>query len=195
MKIQGIYKIVNCINNKVYIGQSIDIYKRFRNHKYNLQKNILHPLYNSFRKYGIVNFEFIIIEEVISIQNLDNREQYWLDHYKSYDKEHGYNLRSKAESNKGYKHTKGKKHSEETKAKISSSTKKRHAEDPEYTNKIINSNKNRIVSDETKRKISLANKGKPARNKGKKMSEEHKRNLALARNIRREKDKGEISFV
>jgi len=37
MKIQGIYKIKNLLNGKVYIGQSVNIEKRFYNHKNNLK--------------------------------------------------------------------------------------------------------------------------------------------------------------
>ena len=64
MKIQGIYKIINKINNKIYIGQSINITERLKQHKRSLNKYFKYPLYNAFRKYGIDNFEFIIIEIV-----------------------------------------------------------------------------------------------------------------------------------
>ena len=72
MKIQGIYKIINCINGKIYIGQSTDIKTRFSCHKHNaLVKKINRPLYTSIRKYGIENFEFIILEKVDNILLLD----------------------------------------------------------------------------------------------------------------------------
>lgn len=45
----GIYKITNNINNKCYIGQSRNIEKRWRDHKYS---NLDYPLYRAFRKYG-----------------------------------------------------------------------------------------------------------------------------------------------
>ena len=85
MKIQGIYKIVNTVNNKVYIGQSINIERRFREHKRNFKKDLNFPIYNAFKKYEIGNFEFIIIEQVHDVTKLDEREQYWLDYYKSYN--------------------------------------------------------------------------------------------------------------
>lgn len=89
----GIYKIVNKINGKIYIGQSNDIERRWREHlccycnpnvtDYNSKK------YRAFRKYGIENFELQIIEEV-SKEKLNEREIYWIQFYNSVKK--GYNL-------------------------------------------------------------------------------------------------------
>ena len=153
MKIQGIYKIINCINGKVYIGQSIDINKRFYIHKRNAVKNQNHPLYHSTQKYGLDNFDFIIIELVTDYMKLDEREQYWMDFYKSYDRNFGYNLRPKAESNRGYKN------SEETRKKLSLLKKgKRYTE--EHKRKISESNKGKKLSKEHRLKISLSRKGK-----------------------------------
>lgn len=62
----GIYKITNNINGKVYIGQSIDINKRWKEHKYRSQipnKEYDKYLYRAFRKYGLENFTFEILEE------------------------------------------------------------------------------------------------------------------------------------
>lgn len=84
----GIYKITNLINNKCYIGQSVDINRRFSNHKSYKLKNSDYPLYQAFRKYGIENFSFEVIEEC-SIAALDEREIYWIDYFDSYY--HGYN--------------------------------------------------------------------------------------------------------
>lgn len=75
----GIYKITNLTNNKVYIGQSINILKRFRDHKQIAFDKRSHcydyPLYRAIRKYGIENFKFEIIEEVTK-DLLTIREQY-----------------------------------------------------------------------------------------------------------------------
>ena len=183
MKIQGIYKIINCINNKVYIGQSIDIEKRFKRHKSNILLKFKHPLYYSLKKYGIDNFEFIIIEKVISIKDLDSKEQYWMDFYNSYNPEFGYNLRPKAESTRGYKSTeetkhkqsiakkgrvpwnKGLKMSKEFCEKLSNSHKGQEVS-KETINKIIASRKGYTHSEETKIKISLGNKGKHKEKRG-----------------------------
>lgn len=89
----GIYKIENLVNGKVYIGQSVDIKKRWCEHKYELNNNI-HPniyLQNSWNKYGKENFNYTILE-LCSLDNLNFKEVYWIDAYKSYDKNYGYNM-------------------------------------------------------------------------------------------------------
>ena len=132
-KIQGIYKIINLNNNKVYIGQSINIDRRFKQHKYDIIRNKKHPLYNSIKCYGIDNFEFIVIEIVDDTFLLDQREQYWLDHYQSYLPENGYNLAIGA---------RGVIHSDKTKKKMA------------------NSHKGKKLSVEHRQKIAKSNKGK-----------------------------------
>ena len=60
----GIYKITNELNGKCYIGQSIDIYTRWRSHRSKYVQQHYHnkALYRAFAKYGIDNFRFEIIE-------------------------------------------------------------------------------------------------------------------------------------
>lgn len=74
----GIYKITNSINNKCYIGQSRNIEKRWSDHKYS---NLDYSLYRAFRKYGIQNFTFEIIEEC-PIDDLNPKEAYWIRYYR-----------------------------------------------------------------------------------------------------------------
>ena len=87
----GIYKITNQINGKVYIGQSIDIQYRWKQHKQQAKNNRKNnKLYQAMRKYGIENFLFEVIEQCkFSQQQLDNRQRYWIEYYNSY--ENGYN--------------------------------------------------------------------------------------------------------
>lgn len=92
----GIYKIENKVNGKVYIGQSINIKKRFIEHRYRAcdesdDKTYGLYLYAAMRKHGIENFSFTIIEEC-SKEELNEREMYWIQYYKSNQKEYGYNL-------------------------------------------------------------------------------------------------------
>lgn len=90
----GIYKIENLINGKVYIGQSINISKRWSVHKFHgtHTTNNSH-LYLSMRHYGINNFSFEVIE-YCPIESLNEREQYWIQFYNSTDREKGYNIRA-----------------------------------------------------------------------------------------------------
>ena len=91
----GIYKITNQLNGHSYIGQSIDIQRRWRTHKnYTAQETT--PLYLAFEKYGINNFTFEIIEEC-QPEDLDQREIYWIEYYNSYLK--GYNQTTGGQGN------------------------------------------------------------------------------------------------
>lgn len=76
----GIYKIVNVINNKFYIGSSKNLNKRFKIHLSELKNNRHNNFYlqKSFNKYGENNFKFEIIENC-SKEILLKREQYYID--------------------------------------------------------------------------------------------------------------------
>ena len=81
----GVYKITNKINNKCYIGQSIDIERRWRQHlqrSYNMNnlKEYLNPLYEDIRLYGADNFNFEIIE-FCNKEDLKLHETYWINYY------------------------------------------------------------------------------------------------------------------
>ena len=89
----GIYKITNTINNKVYIGQSKDFSKRFREHKATLKTNThfnIH-LQRAYNKYGINSFTYETLEEC-SEDIINERESYWIESYNSMDRFHGYNI-------------------------------------------------------------------------------------------------------
>lgn len=87
-KICGIYKITSP-SDKIYIGQSKDITKRYKTYrKYNEPKQ--RRLYYSVLKYGWENHKFEIIEEC-SIELLNKRERYWQDYYDVLNKEKGLN--------------------------------------------------------------------------------------------------------
>ena len=84
-----IYKITNIINNKVYIGQTINTLKnRWNKH---CHSNGCRMLYNAILKYGKDNFTQEIVETV-PIDKLDEREVYWISFYKSNNKQFGYNI-------------------------------------------------------------------------------------------------------
>lgn len=78
-KICGIYKITSP-SGKVYIGQSIDIQKRFKNYKSLQNCKVQIRLFNSFLKYGTDVHIFEIIEQC-NIEFLNIRERFWQDHY------------------------------------------------------------------------------------------------------------------
>lgn len=69
----GIYKITNKVNGKSYIGQSINIERRFREHCNRCEQQIDQAI----QKYGIDNFSFDIIEECLP-EELNDREFFWI---------------------------------------------------------------------------------------------------------------------
>ena len=84
-----IYKIVNDINQKIYVGKTeFDINKRFQEHCRDAFKNHneKRPLYAAMQKYGIEHFHIELIEQT-DIPN--EREIYWIEHLKTF--KYGYN--------------------------------------------------------------------------------------------------------
>ena len=148
MKI-GIYKIVNPLN-KVYIGKSSNIEKRFDNYMVLNCKN-QNKLYNSLKKYGWENHTFEIIEEC-EIEDLNCRERYRQDFYDVLGKK-GLNLLLQ-ECNDSQQVV-----SEETKQKISNTLKGRVYTESHRSN-IGNGNRGKKRTEETKKKMSDSKKGK-----------------------------------
>lgn len=92
-KICGIYCIENTINNKKYIGSSINIYDRWRHHISSLNRNKHHSVHlnASWNKYGKNSFSFSIIETCAK-DNLIDREQFYINKFKVANKNNGYNV-------------------------------------------------------------------------------------------------------
>ena len=82
----GIYKITDLTTGQAYIGQSVDIKERFRQHiKASLAYGpATNKLYQTMQKSGQHNFIFEVLEEVPRT-SLNERETYWIDFYKTKD--------------------------------------------------------------------------------------------------------------
>ena len=89
----GIYIIKNKIDNKIYVGSSLNVDYRKQKHFWMLKKNVHdnQHLQNSFNLYGESNFEFTIVEECEN-ENLIHRENFYIDYYQSNLSQYGYNL-------------------------------------------------------------------------------------------------------
>lgn len=92
-----IYKIVNTVNEKIYIGQTClnPPEKRWKIHLRDYMKTKMQnrPLYKAMNKYGIDKFKFCIVEEVDDDQLLE-RERYYIDKFRTYvgfEDSNGYN--------------------------------------------------------------------------------------------------------
>lgn len=92
----GIYCIENKIDHKKYIGQSVDIQKRWRHHKTTLRNgtHINTHLQRAWKKYGEENFLFYVVEEV-GVEDLDRREIELIKELGTF--KNGYNLTSGGE--------------------------------------------------------------------------------------------------
>ncbi len=86
-----IYKITNIQNNKIYIGQTIrPIQDRFHRHINDALNNILDTHFaRAIRKYGKDNFIIEQIDQAQTQDELNKKEQYWIQYYNSV--QNGYN--------------------------------------------------------------------------------------------------------
>ena len=172
MKITGIYCIKNTINNNIYVGSSIDINKRKREHFSSLTKNKHHSRYlqRSFNKHGKENFSFSILEECFP-EELLIREQHFINTLSP-----RYNVCRIAGNSFGTKRT------EEAKNNISKAQKERFKTQSAWNKGIsrtpeeIENHRNKIL-------------GKPSKKKGMKLSKESCENISrglLGRNLSQE---------
>ncbi len=149
-----VYKTINLINGKIYIGQDS------KNDPEYLGSGLL--LKKAIHKHGREHFVKEILEECETKEQLNEREIYWIALLDSKNPKIGYNI---ADGGSG-----GNTYTEEIKKRISDLF------------------KNRIVSDETRQKMSIARKGKAhteeakkkisAIHKGKKITDEHKKKIS-----------------
>lgn len=158
MKINsGIYKIVNLLDGKIYIGSAINLEKRKRDHFSALKsgKHANNHLQRAFKKDGKENFGFIILEYLKDATFLIRTEQLYLDNYVVYGKinrDKCYNIQVTAGSNLGIKFSK------KWCMRISES-KKGKKQSKETKNKISASHRGKKLSESHKLKLSKANKG------------------------------------
>ena len=102
-----IYGYTNLESGKMYIGQTLHPERRWNDHRYGKYNNGWHKDYqNNPDKY-----EYSIIEYDVHEDKLDEREIFWIKFFDSYN--NGYNLTEGGNATRGYKHT------DEVKQKIS----------------------------------------------------------------------------
>lgn len=163
-ELSGIYKIENKSTKRIYVGSSTKLTQRWKTHRKALRRGI-HPnksLQNAWDKYGENDFDFIIIEKVEDLEILLIKEQKWMDYYRCYERELGYNIRKNATNNSGLKFSK------ESRLKMSASLK---------GNKNAVGNRGRIYTEEQLKFAKDRMRGKNNPMFGKHHSEEFKKTL------------------
>ena len=80
MKAPVIYKIINVVNNKFYVGSTTNMHERTRCHKNRLKRNKHHSqhLQAAWNKYGSDKFVFVVVEHIEDISLLQEAEDRWL---------------------------------------------------------------------------------------------------------------------
>lgn len=154
----GIYRITNILNDKNYIGSSINISTRISAHKLTLKNKKHHNVYlqNSYDKYGHTVFKFEVIE-YCKEEELLNKEEYYINIYKSTNDKYGYNI--------GLFTNGRKRHSIKVREKISKAhTGRKRNITKEWGENISKANKGRKISETQKeniRKCKTGTKRKP----------------------------------
>lgn len=180
-----IYKIVNNINGKIYIGQTIQtLEKRWKSHC--SKGGSLSYIKRAIFKYGQNNFSIFEIDRAFSLEELNDKEIYWIEYYKSTDKSIGYNIRVGGNNSKMSEESKeklrrshlGKKHSVETRRKL---CEMRKNVSQETRNKMSLSRIGKVQSEETisKRRETMKNR---------KFTDEQKIEFLFAQKKRRYKE-------
>jgi len=171
----GIYRIRNILDDKRYIGGSVDIQQRWAAHLCTLRCGQHHNghIQKAFDKYGEGAFVFEVLEYVAP-EMLIEREQYYFDLLKP-----EYNIAPTAGSQPGVPRT------EETKQRISAARMGQHPSEEARKKmseaKMGNQNHVKPHSEKTKQKISDANSGERSYNYGKHLSKETKQKISEAR--------------
>lgn len=162
----GIYIIINVVNNKVYVGKSLNISLRKSAH-FSLLRRQKHPniyLQTSYNKHGKENFIFNNIE-MCEFSVLNKREEFWIKFFCSDNREYGYNLITCVDGIQVY--------SKESREKMS----KNHANFAKEKHPFYG----KTHSEEARKKISEAAKGRTSPMKGKQCSKESKQKMSDAK--------------
>lgn len=167
MEIYGvIYQIYCSANGKVYIGQAVDVDRRWETHLWMLENNKHHNehLQNAWRKYSSSAFEWTVKCDCFSQRDMNALEI----HYIKQAGENCFNATMGGESSPML----GKKHSEETRRKLSEANRGKVMSE-EARRKIGNYRRGKLASEETRRKMSDSGLGKSR-------SEETRRKISIS---------------
>ena len=148
-----IYKIINAVNDKIYIGSTTQpLFKRFYHHKHSSKTNSKIYLYKAIEEIGIEKFKIVLIEEYPceNKEQLIAREQYHIDLYNS--TKNGYNNRYAQRSDSKYRldnkiiiNEKIKEYKNKNKEKIKQQSKEYYELNKEKIKKYAEKNKEKFL--------------------------------------------------
>jgi group I intron endonuclease len=215
LKVYYLYTITDTLNNKVYIGQTVNPSRRWKDHQWLAQNKQEQYIHRAMAKYGSHNFFFEVIAGCKTQEDADDVETQLIRQYDSQNKKHGYNiapggnhawntgLPKELQPMYGKKQSDYQKQrcsevhtgmimppvSEETRRKMSES-RKRQVITEEWKQKISESNMGKIMSKEARKKISDSHTGKI-------ISEETKKKMSEAKlgKTKSEKTKKRMSLA
>lgn len=168
--VSGIYQIRQLSTGKCYVGSSVNIYLRFKDHRKLLKRGIHHSIHlqRAWNRRGLEDFVFEVLELVALTEKLVEREQAWMDFKSSHAC--GFNIAPQAGNTLGVKHT------AESRAKIKAARARQvitpehraaiakgstgRKQTPESIAKTAAANRGKVVSQETRAKLSAINTGK-----------------------------------
>jgi group I intron endonuclease len=180
----GVYRILNMVNGKSYVGSSTDVKYRLWRHRHELREQRHENMYlqNAWNKHGENSFKLEILF-YCDREHLLKREQEMIEYYQSTWRDNGYNIcsiagnclgikrslktREKMRGNTNAKGRIGTFHSEEAKAKMSKAKLGKES-----------NMKGKHHSEISKSKMSAAKVGKPGPRKGVSVSEETKKKMS-----------------
>lgn len=182
-----VYCAYNIVNHKVYIGYTeTSLERRISSHKHKSKCSNKAYFHLSLYKHGVDNFKWFVLFQGSTLEELQNKEIYFINLYKSNNRKFGYNLstggercylneevkrkigeKAKARNISGINNPFfGKKHTEETKKKLSEIRKGKvwnpgYKHSKEVKIKLSNIRKELLKNPEVIEKMRLAQKGKP----------------------------------
>lgn len=168
-QIHYIYKLTNLINNKIYIGQTIEPKARLRMYRYK-SKNPVEIIEHAMAKHGFDNFKMEIIDQCESYEEINKLEEKYISEFNCIIP-NGYNV---SRGGEGRSHP----HSEETKSKLS-------AQKTAFYQQRLQETGSKITEEE-RQKLSLSHLGKPSGRKGCHLTEEQKQHISQVQKGRKQ---------
>lgn len=194
MKTATLYIVTNTVNDKVYVGQTAQSFKRrWSRHRWDAKRGSPCRFHAALRCYGAEAFEARVLVIGPAGDWIKELEVRAIALYDSFNK--GYNDTKGGDGGCGSTHRLGKKHTPEARARISAARKGKatrlgHKNTPEQNEKVRQANLGKKLTAEHRANIGAACAGKPAWNKGVFPLDETRRKMSEQQKLRWAERKG-----